>query len=320
MTSSFKALYRKISTENIDELSQFIASRNREYIQTKPGNLKICYRELNLGCVQIVREKVSRGALISACPPASFLPFPALISNDTEGKFHGKKMLPNMIYSASGGDWDVNYSNHIDYIGANFNKAIFLSAYTDLRGKEPPKLWSTTTATVTDERALNRYKSGLARILLLIERQPDLQQHAMVMKALGESIFNLTLNMLEPAPFVDTNMKQPNRIAGVRRAIDYLKQYANELPSMHELCTVSQLSERNLQYGFKDYTGVSPMQYRKLLRLNNVRKELLRSSRNNTQVMDIALKWGFFELGRFSRDYKLLFEELPSETLKRYVN
>jgi AraC-like DNA-binding protein len=39
-----------------------------------------------------------------------------------------------------------------------------------------------------------------------------------------------------------------------------------------------------------------------------------RSERN---ISSIAMGWGFTHLGRFSSDYKKLFGETPSETLKR---
>ena len=36
-------------------------------------------------------------------------------------------------------------------------------------------------------------------------------------------------------------------------------------------------------------------------------------------VKDIAAHWGFVDLGRFAVDYKHLFGESPSETLKRSI-
>jgi AraC family ethanolamine operon transcriptional activator len=53
-----------------------------------------------------------------------------------------------------------------------------------------------------------------------------------------------------------------------------------------------------------------------MFRLNGVRKDLLISVPKKDKVVDIALNWGFIELGRFSGEYRLLFKELPSQTLK----
>ncbi|MCI1025923.1 helix-turn-helix domain-containing protein, partial [Pseudomonas putida] len=34
-------------------------------------------------------------------------------------------------------------------------------------------------------------------------------------------------------------------------------------------------------------------------------------------VAEVAMRWSFWHLGRFSESYRQLFKEFPSETLKR---
>jgi AraC family ethanolamine operon transcriptional activator len=36
-----------------------------------------------------------------------------------------------------------------------------------------------------------------------------------------------------------------------------------------------------------------------------------------SRVADIAIRWGFWHMGQFARDYRAMFGELPSETLKK---
>jgi AraC family ethanolamine operon transcriptional activator len=107
------------------------------------------------------------------------------------------------------------------------------------------------------------------------------------------------------------------RLIGVRKVIDYLHSYSDEVPTIPELCQISNLSERNLQYGFKEYLGVTPIRYLRLQRLNGVRRELLMANPIKDRVVDVALNWGFIELGRFAGEYRQLFQELPSATLNK---
>ncbi len=59
------------------------------------------------------------------------------------------------------------------------------------------------------------------------------------------------------------------------------------------------------------------MAYLKQKRLEAARRTLLTAEPLTTSVTEVATQWGFFHLGRFARDYRQLFGELPSETLKQ---
>ncbi|MCO5725405.1 helix-turn-helix domain-containing protein [Robiginitalea sp. 2V75] len=74
---------------------------------------------------------------------------------------------------------------------------------------------------------------------------------------------------------------------------------------------------RTLYYNFKKYTGFTPHRYIKNLRLAMAQKLLKVADPSFTEVRAIAYQLGFMHLGQFSADYKGLFGEVPSETLRR---
>ena len=84
-----------------------------------------------------------------------------------------------------------------------------------------------------------------------------------------------------------------------------------------ELCQMAGVSERTLQYLFRQKYGITPKAYIKLVRLNGVRRVLYRADPKKTRIVDIANGWGFWHMGQFAKDYKKYFGELPSETLGR---
>ena len=51
--------------------------------------------------------------------------------------------------------------------------------------------------------------------------------------------------------------------------------------------------------------------------LGRALRELLSRTHLQTTVAEVAMRWSFWHLGRFSSSYRALFKELPSETLKR---
>ena len=77
------------------------------------------------------------------------------------------------------------------------------------------------------------------------------------------------------------------------------------------------MSQRALEYAFKEVMGLTPMAYLLRLRLHRARQALLAGTHGTTTVSAVALDWGFWHFGDFSRAYKECFGELPSDTLRR---
>ena len=62
---------------------------------------------------------------------------------------------------------------------------------------------------------------------------------------------------------------------------------------------------------------MTPVRYLKVRRMNGVRRELNAAAGGLASVAEVARRWGFSDLGRFAGEYRSLFGELPSETLRR---
>jgi AraC family ethanolamine operon transcriptional activator len=103
----------------------------------------------------------------------------------------------------------------------------------------------------------------------------------------------------------------------IHDAEDYLRAHLDRPVRMTELCTALGTSERTLYRLFKSVVGLPPAVYLRMWRLSQVRRALLGSSPHFHSVTDVALHFGFWELGRFARQYRVLFGERPSQTLQR---
>jgi AraC-like DNA-binding protein len=103
----------------------------------------------------------------------------------------------------------------------------------------------------------------------------------------------------------------------VKAAEAYALENAESRLYVTDLCRAAAVSERTLEYAFKEVLGLSPMAYLTRLRLHRARKSLLSATPRSTTIAVEALKWGFWHFGEFSRAYKACFGEAPSETLRR---
>ena len=104
----------------------------------------------------------------------------------------------------------------------------------------------------------------------------------------------------------------------LRRAEDYIHSHLRETFSLLDLIEAAGTSPSTLLRTFNAHHGVSPMQYVKRLRLKAVRRSLLAADPQNVTVGRVASEFGFRQLGRFSAEYRRVFGELPSVTLRHH--
>jgi AraC family ethanolamine operon transcriptional activator len=101
-----------------------------------------------------------------------------------------------------------------------------------------------------------------------------------------------------------------------RMAMDFVGQHEGEYLSVEQLAAAAGVSERTLRDAFQHYFGLAPLRYLNRRTLHQVRSALKAADPSAATVTSIATKFGVWELGRFARDYRVLFGELPSQTLR----
>ncbi len=118
----------------------------------------------------------------------------------------------------------------------------------------------------------------------------------------------------------NVNVRRPNlhnRMTIVRQFNDKVNERIDTIIRIPELCTELSVSQRTLEYRIKEEIGMTPKQLLNVLRLNAVRRELLKGSTDNQTIIQIANNFGIDQLGRFAAAYQRQFGELPSYTLRR---
>lgn len=62
---------------------------------------------------------------------------------------------------------------------------------------------------------------------------------------------------------------------------------------------------------------MSPIAFLKVHPLNEERRQLEGATVRQITVADVAIQWGFWHMRQFAQDYKRIFGESPSETLRQ---
>ncbi|UGQ09027.1 AraC family transcriptional regulator [Yinghuangia sp. ASG 101] len=107
--------------------------------------------------------------------------------------------------------------------------------------------------------------------------------------------------------------------APVLRALEFCRAHAGDPLGVADIAEAAGISVRRLQAMFRTHVGPTPIEYVKQVRLAGVHTDLKSISRGVSYdtVTDVALRWGFTHLGRFSSTYRAQFGQLPSQTARR---
>jgi len=102
----------------------------------------------------------------------------------------------------------------------------------------------------------------------------------------------------------------------IRMSMEFVEQHDGEFMSVEQLAAAAGVSERTLRDAFQHYFGLAPVRYLNRRTLHQFRKALQAADPSVATVTEIATQFGVWQFGRLARDYRFLFGELPSETLR----
>ncbi|MBK3476829.1 helix-turn-helix domain-containing protein [Pseudomonas sp. MF6751] len=268
----------------------------QQYQQMSPGHFAGRVRYLDLHGVQVYEECMNTRVEQHFNAPAGALAF----------CFDASDNALYLLNGESRNTWitPVNYREVAVVFGAQF---------VQRQGLDIAKLEGLFMAPLTcrQNALFTRWLSGtLTRLSALTD---SISREALTQQLLDDCLFILdnACVCLDGSSLQKRNEERQL----MARIGEWAADAPDETANLLELAQIAGVPLRQLQQGFKTYTGMSPAQWLRLRRLNGARRELL--STTDTTVAEVAMNWSFWHLGRFSNSYRALFQELPSETLKR---
>jgi len=158
------------------------------------------------------------------------------------------------------------------------------------------------------------------RLGAIAKTAPDILELPEVARALEQRLIYLMIRCL-------TDGKPSKMTAGccrrdrvVARFEEFLEAHPGRALYLTEICAAIGIAERTLRVACEEHLGMGPIRYLTLRRMHLVRRTLLQSDPLKTTVTQVATDHGFWELGHFSVNYRELFGEPPSESLRRPVD
>jgi len=103
----------------------------------------------------------------------------------------------------------------------------------------------------------------------------------------------------------------------IARTLQLVEAHRDEPLLLGELCSELAVSERTLRNVFQEYFGVGPMRFLKLRQLREINAALSQADPSQETVTHLAGQFGVWDFSLFARNYKRLYGESPSATLRK---
>jgi AraC family ethanolamine operon transcriptional activator len=98
---------------------------------------------------------------------------------------------------------------------------------------------------------------------------------------------------------------------------DLLQTQPERCLRVGEICAALGVSARTLRICCEEQLGMGPTEYVRRRRMQLAHRALRNRSPETANISAVARRYGFRSLGRFAADYRALYGELPSATLRR---
>jgi AraC family transcriptional regulator, ethanolamine operon transcriptional activator len=310
-------LSETISTD-ADDHAASLQHWNQDYEQLSSGSFSGVMDEVWFGNVQIFRERTNQMVHETGRAWDGSTTFGIPNVADGNGLFCGAAFnVDSIIALGDGEEFDFRTPRSLDIVVMTVDANALGEFAESVYHIDGGLMVTKPGVLVRPAETAARLRELLSLLLLSIKSNPTMLNYPQIRKGMEQEMYNNIVlavgdNGAEVAPAL-----APSRKAVVDKVREYILAYKEDPVTIADLCTALNVSRRTLQYSFQAVLNVNPVAYLRAVRLNATRRALRAQAGDpGATVADIAARWGFWHMSHFAADYKLMFGELPSQTLR----
>jgi AraC family ethanolamine operon transcriptional activator len=317
----------QLDTTDADEQATSLPLWNRTFDQLTPGPFAGKLIQIQFAGIQIFREITNQLVHETGRPWEGSRTFSVPLTMDGEAFYRGK-MIGHRTLLTLGDNDELSFrrARSLDIVNISVNADALAEYALDVGHRNiKSEFASVRVIPISPDSALD-LGQFLVTVLESIAANPQVLRYPELQRGLEHAIFGGLISRIRNGEKFYQAMNQDaleaerclmSRCKVAKRAMHYMQAHVQEAISLSDISSAINVSPRTLEYSFKEVMGVKPVSYLRAWRLNQVRRELKRENRKGVSVANAAARWGFWHLSRFASDYKRMFGELPSETLRR---
>jgi len=308
----------RLDTRDADDHASALQHWRQRYDQLSAGAFTGRFDEFWFDNVQIFRERTNQviHEIGHAWEGSRTIGVPVEV--DGSGWYCGEACHPDSLVTLRGGDeLDYRTPRVHDIVAVTTDAAAFNDYSVKVEHRDiEAEIGKRRIIAATPEQAAT-LRSFLLTVMSSLEATPELLRHPQMRKGLEQAIYASLIAAINCTADAGRAMTAGRgRQLIVDRAREYMRDHIDEPITVADLCTELKVSRRTLQYAFQDILNLNPVSFLRAMRLNGVRRALKNAAPGQDSVADIAARWGFWHLSHFAADYRSMFGELPSETLR----
>ena len=315
--STVDTLILKHSFRDIDELNQAAAGWQVDFQQLDTGPFECDLTQVFFEDVLLSHTAFDRKIDQQGAAPAGSFTFAVPKPGAPRIVWRSRVVRPgSMIIYRPGSEIDGASRPGFEVATVSIAREVFEAACCAADRSDLIDLANRVDLVTPHPAVLTRFLAAMqltARLAAEASLRKDVEPAVVDSLSVLTSLALETLASSRPAP---AQRIHPGRTRALCRAFDYIRENREEPITVQSLCEAAEVSERTLQYVFRERFDVTPKQFVMSHRLNSVRRELRRFG-PSVRIYDIANRWGVWHMGQFAKDYKRQFGELPSGTLSR---
>lgn len=301
---------REMKVDSFEQLRAATPTSTSEIIQVEPGKMQGRLKHatiagLSLGFGAFSRGLISRGVYSDERITIGFL-LEARRGRQDVGRLGNIRV------------WTPGTEHQRRHTGGAAFGAISVSTedLSNFFGQEScfadPFFWRENNSFSTDPVAGSASAEALRSIMSSFESRAGIlcPKHAEFWK---RAILEAATTAVANTGPSEIHVSSPLRL--VRRAQEFIEVSGAVPVHLSDLVNSLRVSRSSLHRAFDEVLGVSPVAYLRHRRLCEARIQLRERANSAATVADVAFEQGFSDFGRFSRYYRSLFGEHPSETM-----
>ncbi len=305
-------------SHDVDDQAKSLTGWQQFYEQLHCGRFEGSAWQLVMADGVLLRETTNRGLREQIVPPPGHVVIAVPLSVMPGSVFGGRPLeRESLLVLSSQEEYDLISAGELDLVGMSVHRDVLQSTLA------PAKVdWLKRAERERNLALLPDIASAIRQMLLAACHDAEQQLDSLVERSDEAALLSATLTqavMLAMAGDGSDHLasiprRSETRLRVVKRAIEFMRANLHNDIGIPEICAAACSSRRSLQYCFEEFMHTTPQAYLRALRLNEARRMLKLSS--DQAITNLASSLGFCSASHFTRHYKLMFDELPSQTLK----